>query len=158
MVCYEFPPVGGGGSRVVQGLTKELVRLGHSIDLATMGFKNLPREEVIEGTQIYRIPCIRLKEAVCTTPEMIIYCMRAIPRILKLIKKNKYELNHTHFIFPDGLISLIVKKLTGLPYIITAHGSDVPGYNPNRFQLQHILLRPLWHLITKKCRGDYFSQ
>jgi hypothetical protein len=30
MLCYEYPPLGGGGAKVVDGLTKELVRDGES--------------------------------------------------------------------------------------------------------------------------------
>jgi len=41
------------------------------------------------------------------------------------------------FHFPGGIISYILKRFTGLPYVITAHGSDVPDYNPNRFRLLH---------------------
>jgi hypothetical protein len=36
MLCYEFPPLGGGGSKVVYGLSKELVRLGHEVDIVIM--------------------------------------------------------------------------------------------------------------------------
>ena len=69
MLSYEFPPIGGGGSHVVQGLVRELIRLGHTVDVVTMGFDDLPREEVIEGANIYRAPCIRLKKDYCTAPE-----------------------------------------------------------------------------------------
>ena len=41
-----------------------------------------------------------------------------------------------------------VKKFTGLPYVITAHGSDVPGYNPDRFKFLHRVLAPVWKLVT----------
>jgi glycosyltransferase involved in cell wall biosynthesis len=60
----------------------------------------------------------------------------------------KYSLNHTHFIFPGGIVAYLVKWRTGLPYIITAHGSDVPHYNPNRFRLLHRMLRPFWRRIV----------
>jgi len=148
MTCYEFPPIGGGGSKVVHGLTKELALSGYEVDLVTMGYRGLPRHEAVHGVNVYRVPCVRLRESICTTPEMMSYVFSALPFILKLFKKNKYQLNHTHFIFPDGLIAVLLKKMTGLPYIITAHGSDVPGYNPNRFKFQHQLLRPLWNAIT----------
>jgi len=42
LLSYEFPPIGGGGARVVVGLAKELVDLGHDVDLVTMGFRDLP--------------------------------------------------------------------------------------------------------------------
>lgn len=149
MLSYEFPPIGGGGAKVVYGLSKELGVLGCDVDIVTMGFRGLPRHESIDGVNIYRIPCIRTKESVCSSPEMASYIFSAIPFALGLLKRRNYLINHTHFIFPDGLISYMLKRLTGLPYIITAHGSDVPGYNPNRFKLGHKLLSPLWREITR---------
>jgi len=51
----------------------------------------------------------------------------------RCIKKQKiaFDLIHAHFIFPDGVLAFLLSRLTGLPYLITAHGSDVPGYNPD---------------------------
>lgn len=149
MLSYEFPPVGGGGAKVVYGLSEELVRLGHEIDLVTMGFDDLPSYEQVNGVNVYRVPCVRIKESVCSTPEMASYVFSAIHSVLKLVKRNHYNINHTHFIFPDGLVSFIIKRLAGLPYIITAHGSDVPGYNPNRFKFGHKLFSPAWGRITR---------
>ena len=36
-----------------------------------------------------------------------------------------------------------------MPLVVTAHGSDVPGYNPDRFKLAHRLLLPAWKMVTK---------
>lgn len=149
MLSYEFLPLGGGGAKVVYGLSRQLIELGHDVDLVTMGFRKLPSYERVNGVNVYRVPCVRTRELVCSTLEMISYVFSAIPTVLRLVKRNHYHLNHTHFIFPDGLISFIVRKITGLPYIITAHGSDVPGYNPNRFKWQHKILAPAWKTIVK---------
>src|SRR5919108_3063185 len=149
MLSYEFPPLGGGGAKVVHGLSKELVKLGHSVDLVTMGFRELPRYEQINGVNVHRIQCIRTRESICSTPEMISYVLSAIPTVLRLMRREHYHINHTHFILPDGLVSYILKRFTGLPYIITAHGSDVPGYNPNRFKLGHKLFSGSWMKVTQ---------
>jgi len=149
MLSYEFPPLGGGGAKVAQGLSKELIGIGHEVDLVTMGFRGLPKYEIIDGVNVYRVSCFRTSESICHTPEMTSYAFSAIPAVLRLTKQRSYDINHTHFIIPDGLISLAVKKLIKLPYIITAHGSDVPGYNPNRFKLVHKLISPLWNRITR---------
>ena len=149
MICYEYPPIGGGGSKVVNGLTRELVRQGHQVDLVTMHFKGLPVFEKKDGLNIYRIRCLRLKSNICTPAEMVTYIVSALPFLIKLTQKNKYDINHTHFIYPDGILAYILKKITGVPFIITAHGSDVPGYNPNRFKLLHKLIIPLWKRIVK---------
>jgi glycosyltransferase involved in cell wall biosynthesis len=42
----------------------------------------------------------------------------------------------------------LIHRHTRLPYVITAHGSDVPGYNPDRLLIAHKLLTPLWKAIT----------
>ena len=147
--CYEFPPLGGGGSKVAYGLAKTLVQKGHSIDLITMGFRGLPKFEHVDGIRVHRISCIRTRQSMCYTPEMVPYLLAAIPVVTRLMKQHHYDLNHTHFIFPDGILALITHTLTGLPYIITAHGSDVPGYNPDRFQWQHRLLAPVWTRVVR---------
>ena len=147
MLSYEFPPLGGGGARVVYGLSKELVRAGHEVDLVTMGFQGLPKHEQVNGVNVYRVPCIRIRKSMCYWPEMLPYVCLAVQLILRLRKQNRYGISHTHFIFPDGLVSYLINKISRLPYIITAHGSDVPGYNPDRFKLIHKLLLPLWKKI-----------
>lgn len=149
MLCYEFPPLGGGGSRVVAGLAPELVRQGHQVDLVTMGFRGLPREEVVNGVRVHRVPCWRRRAHLCTLPEAFLYLCAALPTVIRLARSRRFDINHTHFILPDGLLAYAARLVTGLPYVITAHGSDVPGYNPNRLKLAHRLLAPLWHLVVR---------
>jgi len=64
------------------------------------------------------------------------------------MKTRRYDVLHAHFVLPDGFIAYVVHRLTGLPYVITAHGSDVPGYNPHRFRLLHKVLLPIWRQIV----------
>lgn len=147
-ISYEFPPLGGGGSRVVIGLAGELVKQGHHVDLVTMGFKGLPRFEQVQGINVHRIPCIRLSESICRPPEMGTYLISALPTLNRLTTENQYDINHTHFIFPDALLSSYLKRKTGLPFIVTAHGSDVPSYNPNRFIGLHRIMKPVWSRVV----------
>jgi glycosyltransferase involved in cell wall biosynthesis len=115
MLSYEFPPLGGGGAKVVYGLTKEMAKLGHEVDVVTMGFKDLPKNEKLNGANIYRVPCLRTRESICSTPEMLSYALSAVPFAIRLIKSKHYNINHTHFIFPDGFVSYLLKKITKLP-------------------------------------------
>ncbi len=148
-MCYEFPPLGGGGARVVYGLSRELVRLGHQVDVVTMGRRGLPRRQEVHGVQVHRVPCVRRRLHVCTGPEAFSYLLAALPVALELARQRRYDLNHTHFIFPDGVIAWLLRRRTGLPYVITAHGSDVPGYNPHRLRLAHKLLAPAWQRVVR---------
>lgn len=147
-LCYEFPPIGGGGSRVVSGLASELVRAGHGVDLVTMRFRNQPRFQVVGGVRVFRADCIRRSPSICSPAEMATYLARALPLAAGLVRRNRYDLVHAHFVFADGVLAWALKVLTGLPYVLTAHGSDVPGFNPDRFALAHRLLRPAWHRVV----------
>jgi glycosyltransferase involved in cell wall biosynthesis len=147
MLNYEYPPLGGGASPVTKSLAEELVTLGHAVDVVTMSFKGLKQREEINGVNIYRVPGIRKSLSVCKTHEMFSYCLYTRRLLPKLLKENNYDLNHTHFIIPTGILSYRLKNK--LPYIITSHGSDVPHYNPDRFGLSHRLLKPLWNKIVE---------
>lgn len=151
-LCYEYPPLGGGGAKVVFGLSRELARLGHEIDIVTMGYGELERQERLDGVTVHRLRPIRRDNIVCHTSEMVRHELSALPFALRLIRQNHYDLNHSHFIFPDGLCALTLQKITRLPYIITAHGSDVPSYNPDRFVNQHKILSPVWQAVVGNAR------
>jgi len=152
MLNHEFPPVGGGASPVTFELSKQLVQMGHSVDVVTMHFDRLPRFEINEGINIYRTPAIRKRANISNTYELATYLPGALPKTLSLAKQNRYDIIHCHFIVPGGPLALTVSKLTKTPYIITCHGSDVPGFNPDRFQLQHKFTHPLLKTICKNAK------
>jgi glycosyltransferase involved in cell wall biosynthesis len=145
---YEYPPLGGGGAKVVHGIATRLAARGYGVDLLTMRFRGLPASETVTGVNVRRVPGIRFSMSTCYFPEMIPYVIFASFMAVRKARARKYSLNHTHFIFPGGIVAYVVKRRTGLPYIITAHGSDVPHYNPDRFRLLHRLLRPFWRKIV----------
>jgi glycosyltransferase involved in cell wall biosynthesis len=146
---YEFPPIGGGGSPVSYELGRELVAQGHEVDVVTMGFNGLPAREVVDGINVYRVPCLRKRREVCKTHEMASFVLAALPLVARLAASRDYDVNHTHFIVPTGLLARLLRTWNGLPFVVTVHGSDVPGYNPDRFGLQHRLLEPMWKWILR---------
>jgi glycosyltransferase involved in cell wall biosynthesis len=151
MICYEYPPLGGGGGHVVSGLANQLVSMGHTVELLTMKYKDLPTFEKAGNFSINRAVCIRKSQVVCHPHEMMSYLFSALPKALKMVSENSYDIIHAHFIFPDGILAYLLSKFTGIPFIITTHGSDVPGFNPDRFIRMHKLLPPLWKLIIRSC-------
>lgn len=150
-LSYEFPPIGGGGSGVVKGLAAELIRAGHRVEVVTMAYGDLPSHELVDGIEVHRVPCRRNAVSKCTAREAAGYVAAARPMVRRLLEINNYDLVHTHFIFPDGVIALTEVASRGIPFIITAHGSDVPGYNPKLFfKLVHPVLMLLWRRVTHR--------
>jgi len=149
MLNYEFPPLGGGASPVSFDLAKYLVKGGCDVDVVTMRYKGFKKYEVIEGINIYRVSCLRKKIEVCQTYEMATYLFSAFFTIRKLLKRKKYDLIHSHFIIPTGVLAYIFNKTQKIPYVITSHGSDIPNYNKDRFYNIHIFIKPFWKSIVK---------
>lgn len=150
-LSYEFPPIGGGGSGVVKGLARELVGAGHAVDVVTMMYGDLPQHEVVDGIAVHRVPCGRRAISKCTAREAFRYVVAARPVVRELLGRHDYDLVHTHFIFPDGIVALNEATRSGVPFIITAHGSDVPGYNPKLFfKFAHPVLLLLWRRVTRR--------
>ncbi|MHC4386351.1 MAG: glycosyltransferase family 4 protein [Planctomycetota bacterium] len=99
--------------------------------------------------RIFRVRSYRSRADICKTHEMATYMLCGRKQILKLVKQNQYDVIHAHFIIPTGPLVQFLHRHTGVPYLITCHGSDVPGYNPDRFGLQHKLLMPYWKKLVR---------
>jgi glycosyltransferase involved in cell wall biosynthesis len=149
---YEFPPLGGGASPVSYEIAKGLVKRGHKVDVITMRYKDLSKYEVTDGINIHRVNCLRSKKEISYPWEQLTYIFSAIFFLRRHMKNNKYDINHTHFIIPTGIISLWLKKKYGLEYVITSHGSDVIGYNP-RFKYIYPFLKGIWKKIIKESKA-----
>jgi len=151
---YEFPPLGGGASPVSYEIADRLSQTGDfDIDVVTMGYKDLPKyEEINKNFRIHRVKCWRSKKEICYPWEQATYLVSGWFKCKELLKNNKYDICHTHFIIPTGILALRLKKKFNLPYIITAHGSDVPGFNTDRFQLLHKFTGPILRAVSSSAK------
>ena len=39
--------------------------------------------------------------------------------------KRNISITHAHYVFPSGVFSMMLKKMFGIPYVVTAHGGDI---------------------------------
>lgn len=151
MLNYEYPPIGGGAAPVTRALAEQLARGGHAVDVVTMGYGRLPfREALCDGRlRVFRVPALRRSPVRAVTVEMASYLASALPWASYLMLGQRYDLIHAHFLMPTGVLGAALKRLSGLPLVVTVHGSDVPGYNPDRFKRGHRLLFPTWKRLVR---------
>ena len=47
--------------------------------------------------------------------------------VMKVFRANKRNISitHSHYVFPSGMFSYLLKKRHNIPYIVTAHGGDI---------------------------------
>jgi glycosyltransferase involved in cell wall biosynthesis len=154
MLNFEYPPLGGGGSPVTRGLARALVGRGHRVDVVTMGFRGLPSEQLDDGVRIFRVSGLRSRVELSRVHELALYVRAAIRRARALAAAERYDVCHAHFLLPTGIVAYALRNNPGFPpYVVTAHGSDVPGYNPDRFTFLHRFTPPLIRAIARESRA-----
>lgn len=148
-LIYEYPPIGGGGGVVAAALNETLAIYGHSVTVVTSAMPGLPAEETIGDVKIFRTACWRRHRHYTTSLELLTSLWPAYRKAAAVIERERPDLIHTHFVIPSGAIAFALSKRFGIPYVVTAHGSDIPGYNPDRFGILHRLLKPMWRRIVR---------
>lgn len=147
---YEYPPIGGGAAPVAADISRHLAMEGHNVSVVTMAFRDLPRMETVDGVKIHRVKCLRTKAFVSYPWEQLSYLISARGYLKALLQKEQFDIAYVHFVVPTGVLGVWLKKRYKLPFVLSTHGSDVPGHNKNRFQLMHTLLKGAWKKICSE--------
>ena len=65
----------------------------------------------------------------------------------KIIKKENIDMIHAHWILPQGIVGVILKKIFKKPLLVTVHGSDLFPLKSKFFQaLQKFVLKNMDHM------------
>ncbi|HZV72027.1 MAG TPA: glycosyltransferase family 4 protein [Saprospiraceae bacterium] len=149
VLSIEYPPIGGGASPMTHEVNKNYFKRGHEVEVVTMSFKGLPKEEIVDGILVHRIPCLRSQKHISHPVEHVSFLLAAKKFLKQYLPEHSFDVCHAHFIIPTGILARWVNKKYRIPFIITAHGSDVPGFNPDRFSWLHRFTSPLIRSIIK---------
>ncbi len=64
------------------------------------------------------------------------YTMALTSKIVKSVRDSHLDLIHSHYAIPHAMSAFMAREITGTPYVVTLHGSDVhtlgtdPAYKP----------------------------
>jgi glycosyltransferase involved in cell wall biosynthesis len=162
-LSYEFPPVGGGGGWSTYEVLMALSKKGYIADVVTMRLPALlKRSKVSKNVTVHRVYAARKDNNRCSIISAAVYLVTGWYQAQKLVKNNDYDVIHATFIFPSGLIAVLISMQYKVPFIVTAHGSDVPGHN-HTFDRVFKFLRKPWSYVVRSATvvitvSDYLSQ
>lgn len=153
ILCYEYPPLGGGGGRVAQSAAEQMAARGHAVRVQTaaLGWKSVC--ETIRGVEVFRTASGRRVPDTCTVREMGQYCATSFLPTLRQIRKWQPDVIHAHFAVPTGALAWAVYRLSGVPYVLTAHLGDVPGGVPEQTDRLFKMIGPLASRIWRDAAG-----
>jgi len=162
VLCYEYPPLGGGGGRVAQSIALQMAARGHEVRVQTAALGWHSTIEEHDGVAVHRTASGRRAPDTCSVPEMALYCATSFLPTLRHIREWKPDVIHAHFAVPTGGLAWAVHRLTGVPYVLTAHLGDVPGGVPDQtdtlFQLIAPVARQIWNHAAAATAVSSFVQ
>jgi len=149
IINSEYPPVGAGAGNASSNIARLLVRLGNEVVVVTAGFGRLPKDEIVDGVRILRGPASRKRVDRSTALEQVVFIIGASYRCLGLLRSFRPQATLAFFGLPSGAVAWVLKRIFGIPYVVSLRGGDVPGFRPYDFWLYHRIavpfLRVIWH-------------
>ena len=122
VVCYEWPPVGGGGGRVAADIARGLARRGHEVLAVTSALKGLLADETVDRISIHRWYAGRHRADRCTVPEMGSY---VLAHLLPLLFENirfRPDVVHVQFCGAERRCGMVRDTIHA--YSLCAHGAS----------------------------------
>ena len=147
--------MGGGASVATYNIARQLLKLGHRVDILTSKIKGQKSKEDIEGITVYRVTSFRRSIHNCGYFGAFSFVFFAAFKFILLTRKNNYDVLTYFFSLPTGALSLLPGRHRKIPYIVYLRGSDVPMYDlcNKSLQLFHKILTPvtkyIWNRATQ---------
>jgi glycosyltransferase involved in cell wall biosynthesis len=105
-----YPPHIGGIASYVFNLRQSLENQGHSVCVVTYGNSSLPH--------VYGTPVTRRWRGLS-------FLLWGTKRAYQIVRERDIHVVHAHYLVPPGMVGVSMKLLTGVPLVVTCHGSDI---------------------------------
>lgn len=148
LINYEFPPVGGGAANATWELARALVQLGHRPIVLTARFRDRNPDGTPAGVTLIEVPALRRRREACTPFEMATFAASASLRVRRILRRERIDGMIAFFSIPCGPIVWWGARGTGVPYVISLRGGDVPGTEPSLDRI-HSVLAPARRRVLK---------
>jgi len=145
-------------------LSDLLSKSGHKVTVLVPHYLNAKRYELINNIKVYRFPYFypfklqrlcydggileNIRKSILAKIQVPFLFLMEFIYMKKIIKKEKINLIHAHWILPQGVLAALFKKILNIPYIVTVHAGDI-------FPIRSIFFRYLSKITLKNC--DYCS-
>jgi L-malate glycosyltransferase len=147
VISHEYPPIGGGGGKVIQDLCEGIASKEYKFHILTAQLDNLSEFEQYDHLTLERIKSHRTMAYRAGLVTMMCFVWKSFWRALNIIKNWHPDIIHAHFAVPGGASAALAGLITKTPYIITAHGGDVPGGAPGKTKNWFRFLLPFTRFI-----------
>jgi len=137
LLCYEYPPVGGGGGVGAQMYAEAWAAAGNEVLVLTGEAPERPADTVESGVRVVRVstPGKKLR-ATASIPTMAAYLGSAMAWITRNRQAlGRFDVINTHFVVPTGPLGWWASGTLDLPNVLTIIGGDI--FDPSKASSPH---------------------
>lgn len=163
VLCYEYPPIGGGGGRMAHQIAAALAKRGHTVRVHTARLEGETETFTVrDGVDIVRHRSFRKHADHCSVAEMAGYLMGSALPAFRDARRWKPDVVHAHFAVPSGVLAYALHRTLSLPYVLTCHLGDLPGGNPDQtdhlFRMLNPFIKPIWNHAAAVSASSTFAR
>lgn len=138
VLCYEYPPIGGGGGVGASQYAEAWAAAGHSVTVLTSGSHALPVEQSRGRLRIVRLRIAGRRERATTTNRAMLAYLFAGAGWLVGHRHEVADVDviNTHFSIPTGPLGLFASRFLQVPNVLTIIGGDI--YDPTKASSPHL--------------------
>ncbi|PIV18617.1 MAG: hypothetical protein COS41_03810 [Elusimicrobia bacterium CG03_land_8_20_14_0_80_50_18] len=120
MLIPRFYPVMGGAENQCRLLSKELVKMGHSVFVLTQREKNTAAREILDGVDVHRLPGFAL-------PGLFSFGFFFSSLSFLILNRVKYDLIHIHLATSAALAAVLSGVILGKSCVVKFAGAGDTG-------------------------------
>lgn len=130
------------GAPFIYELVKGLKERGFEIIVLTPHHPDAKLKEDLDGLKIYRFPYFypfkyqtlyrddfgfvyNFKRSHLAKIQAPLFFLSELFGAIRIIRKEKIDVIHSHWLVPQGLVGAICRKILGIPHVTTVHGEDI---------------------------------
>jgi glycosyltransferase involved in cell wall biosynthesis len=138
---------GDGTAPFVASISEQLAKLGHQVEVVA------PYDPAVDTNHTTPIPVHRfryiwpqrlhimghaksLAADVRLRPLVYLllpfFLMAAFRKLYQVVRRQKAQIVHVHWVLPNGPVAALVARLRGIPLVVSLHGSDIYVAQKNR--------------------------
>ena len=154
-ICQGYAPYYGGAENALTAIAEDAAKdptLDVHVITSDIGGR-LSAFEQLNGVNIHRVSAPKKEWTRHTVKELLGFYFSVTKQINSLQTKIKPDFIFAHFTMPAGLVARKWFLKYKTPYVVVLHGSDVPGYQPDRFKLIHVPMQVVSRMVWKHAKN-----